>query len=183
MPKWFCEIGKIFRCSKLWNEYCNLHWGRWRKVKYLITVLYTWQDILYIIYSISYTVYIHSIRCAVTYFHFGKRVFDREKGTPPDFVNFIQVKNPFLLFKRILYLIISGKSFLNFKPRNHIFNKMKFGKNYQTKAKLEKYFLYCWVKDRFTQWTIGWIVCIHFWKKLAKNIPFINEFEYLNVCI
>ena len=95
------------------------------------------------IHVTRYTVYIYSIRSAVTDFHFGKRVFDREKGSPPDFVNFIQVKNPFLLFKRILYLIISGESFQNFKPEKHIFTKMKFGKNYQTKVKLEKYFLCC----------------------------------------
>jgi len=34
---------------------------------------------------------------------------EEDEGSPPDFVNFIQVKNPFLLFKRILYLIISDE--------------------------------------------------------------------------
>jgi len=106
----------------------------------------------YTVYHIQYTSTVFDVQLLIFTW---QKSFDREKGTPPDFVNFIQVKNPFLLFKRILYLIISGKSFLNFKPRNHIFNKMKFGKNYQTKVKLEKYFLYCWAKDQFTQWTIG----------------------------
>ena len=52
MSKRFDEIAKTFRCSKLWNEYFNLYWRRRRKVKDLITVLCTWQNIQY-----TYTVY------------------------------------------------------------------------------------------------------------------------------
>ena len=66
------------------------------------------------IYSIRYTVNDIQYSRYSYFFHFGKIVFDREKGNAVDFVKFIQVKNPFLLFKRILYLIISGESFQNF---------------------------------------------------------------------